>query len=152
MGEQDNSRKIIRRWSVYTTALLPVAQLSADDVSEDSGVRGRVGADGPPATLAVHQHPALALRPPLQGHWTDDKTTLTVTPGTHVCSLVFTGTNRRPPHRCTDRCTNYTQFASSSQFVSSSLALELYSQRLHNNISSTNTTASTGHKTGLMCV
>lgn len=122
MGEQDGGR-----WSVYTTALLPVAQLSADEVSEDSGVRGRVGADGPPATLAVHQHPALALRPPLQGHWTNDKTTLTVTPGTHVCSLLFTGTNRWPPHRCTDRCTdrctNYTQFASSPQFVSSSLAL-----------------------------
>lgn len=118
MGEQDGGR-----WSVYTTALLPVAQLSADEVSEDSGVRGRVGADGPPATLAVHQHPALALRPPLQGHWTNDKTTLTVTPGTHVCSLVFTGTNRWPPHRCTDRRTNYTQFASSSQFVTNSLAL-----------------------------
>lgn len=123
MGESNGGR-----CSVYTTALLPVTQLSADDVSEDSGVRGRVGAYGPPATLAVHQHPALALRPPLQGHWTDDKrSALTVTTRIHVCSLMFTGTNRWPPHRCkdrcTDRCTNYTQFASSSQFVSSSLAL-----------------------------
>lgn len=148
MGEPNGGR-----WSVYTTALLPVTQLSADDVSEDSGVRGRVRAYGPPATLAVHQHPALALRPPLQGHWTNDKrSALTVTTRIHVCSLVFTGTNMWPPHRCTDRCTNYTQFASSSQFVSSSLALELYTQCLHSNISSTNTTASTGHKTGLTCV